>query len=184
MKILAVSDSPVTEGLKSRVIDNNIDLIITAGDFSYWGLEQLKDINHIPKIGVYGNHCTRGYMQELGIVDLHLNKFEFQGISFAGFEGSVRYKDGDKPMYTQIEAMSLLPYIPKADVMVTHCPPFGINDDTDLAHTGFEVLLKYLETYKPQYWFHGHTYPTKENIITEFEGTKIFYTDPEIIVEI
>jgi hypothetical protein len=37
---------------------------------------------------------------------------------------------------------------------------------------------------KPKAWFHGHTYPKESNLINQFEDTKIFYTDPEIIVEI
>jgi uncharacterized protein len=185
MKILAISDFPVEEGLKQRVIDNKIDLIICCGDFSIFGLKEVGEIDWIPKIGVYGNHCTRGYMGELGITDLHLKRVEIGGYTFAGFEGSVRYKDERyAPMFSQEEAYNLVEFIPKADIIISHCPPFGINDQEDLAHNGFKALRDYLITNKPKAWFHGHTYPTKENLITDFEGTKIFYTDPEIIVEI
>jgi uncharacterized protein len=185
MKILAVSDFPIEDGLKQRVIDNNIDLIISCGDFGISGIKQLGEIDWIPKIGVYGNHCTRGYMEEFGIIDLHLKKIEINGITFAGFEGCVRYKiDKYAPMWTQEEADELVKKLPVADVIISHCPPFGINDQEDLAHEGFKALKNFLILNKPKAWFHGHTYPTEDNIINQFEDTKIFYTDPEIIVEI
>lgn len=185
MKILAISDRPIKEGLAQRVLDNQIDLIITAGDFSIQELEQLRGINHIPKIGVYGNHCTRGYMAELGIINLHLSKFEYQGFSFTGFEGCVRYKDSESsPMWTQDEANELVKSMPVAHIIVSHCPPFGINDNQDTAHIGFYALLSYLKQNQPKYWFHGHTYPDPATMIHQFDNTKIFFTDPEIIVEI
>ncbi len=185
MKVLALSDRPIKDGLIQRVLNNQIELIITAGDFSIRGLEQLRSITHIPKIGVYGNHCTRGYMEELGITNIHLNIFEFQGVTFTGFEGCVRYKDSQQsPMWTQEEAYKLVASMPPANVVVSHCPPFGINDNQDLAHQGFHALRDYLIKNQPKYWFHGHTYPDSNEMINNFNDTRIFYTDPEIIVEI
>jgi uncharacterized protein len=142
MRILALSDFPIQEGLRQKVIHNKIDLIISCGDFGVEGIEQLRQIDWIPKIGVYGNHCTRGYMDEFGIIDLHLKKFEYQGISFAGFEGCVRYKRSSfEPMYTQEEAFELVKQLPIVDVIISHCPPYGINDNPDLA---ILVLKHYL----------------------------------------
>jgi uncharacterized protein len=185
MKIIAVSDTGIRPGFKQRVIDNNIDLVICCGDFSIWGIQQVGEIDWIPKIGVYGNHCTRGYMQDLGIIDLHLKKFELNGLIFTGFEGSVRYKDSEfAPMFTQEEAFELVKSMPIADVVISHCPPRGINDQDDLPHTGFDALHDYLKTNNPMAWFHGHTHPPDlDNIMMEYDNTKIYYTDPEIIVD-
>jgi uncharacterized protein len=185
MKIIAVSDTGIKPGFKQRVIDNNIDLIICCGDFSIWGIKQVGEVDWIPKIGVYGNHCTRGYMEELEIIDLHLKKFELEGLTFSGFEGSVRYKDSEfAPMFTQAEAHELVKILPVADVIISHCPPKGINDQEDLPHTGFEALLDYLNTNSPMAWFHGHTHPEDlSNTMTQYQNTKIYFTDPEIIVD-
>ena len=185
MNIMAISDHGLKEGFANRIYENNIDLIITCGDFSIFGLAQLREITDIPKIGVYGNHCTRGYMEEHGIFNLHLKQFEFMGLSFGGFEGSVRYKaDPYAVMWTQEEADILVPQMPIVDIIVTHCPPRGINDASDLPHTGFNALRDYLITNTPKAWFHGHTYPSAESLVTSFNETRIIYTDPEIIVQI
>jgi uncharacterized protein len=185
MKILALSDWPPAPGLYERIINNHIDLVITCGDLGLFDLQDLKKVTHIPKIGVYGNHCTRGYMEELGIIDLHLNTISINGLTFGGFEGCVRYKDSQyAPMWTQDEAFEMMKNFPPVDVFVSHCPPFGINDHGDTAHTGFKALLNYLTTKQPKTWFHGHTYPVDLTIVKEYDGTLIHYTDPEIIVEI
>jgi uncharacterized protein len=183
MKILALSDQSIKPNLIERVIDNQIDLIITCGDFSYSGIQQLGEIKTIPKIGVYGNHCTRGYMEELGIINLHLKQFEMSGLTFSGFEGCVRYKqDPYAVMFTQEEAFEMVKLLPKSDIIISHCPPFGVNDNKDNAHIGFKALREFLINNSPRVWLHGHTYPD-ENFTTQFQNTKIYYTDPEIIID-
>ncbi len=44
------------------------------------------------------------------------------------------------------------------DVMVTHAPPRGIHDNTDMAHKGFESLLGFIDRFKPALLLHGHTH--------------------------
>lgn len=187
MKILALSDTYTPKEVLLQIIySNKIDLIITCGDFSLFDISWLKKVIDIPKIGVYGNHCTRGYMEELGIINLHLKSVTVNDLVFAGFEGCVRYKDSQfAPMYTQLEAIELVKQLPKADIIISHCPPLGINDDQNsLSHTGFAALLNYLNQYRPKAWFHGHTHPLKEQILTNYKSTQIFYTDPYILVEL
>lgn len=161
MIVLAIADRASRESIIGLVNKHSIELICTLGDLDYSSLHELKDITTIPKIGVYGNHCSGSYFDELGIRNMHLSIFEYNGIVFGGFEGSVRYKD-DKyaPMYTQDEASTLLHDFPKVDVMLTHCPPYKINDEPEeIAHQGFKALRSYLEEMRPKYLLHGHTYP-------------------------
>ncbi len=185
MKILAIADRAPKEKIKDILAKYPIELICTLGDLDYQSLSELKDINHIPKIGVYGNHCSGIYFDDLGIKNMHLRTFECKGLSFGGFEGSVRYKnDPYAPMYTQEEASALLETFPKVDVMLCHCPPLGINDEPEIAHQGFKALRDYIEKHKPKYLLHGHTYPNENNIITEHQGTKIIYVFSDKIVEL
>jgi predicted phosphodiesterase len=187
MKILAIADRPPKEKIKNILEKNkDVNLICTLGDLDYFSLIELKDINNIPKIGVYGNHDSGKYFDELGITNLHLKTFEFMGYIFGGFEGSVRYKQNPHAiMYTQEEAFELLKDFPGVDIMLAHCPPYGINDEPEeLAHQGFKALREYIEIKKPKYFFHGHTYPTKENLITKFCETQIIYIYEEKIIEI
>ena len=92
MKILAIADRPPKKSICETVLEEKIDLIITLGDLEYTQIAELKYIKDIPKIGVYGNHCTPGYMELLDITDLHLKTTTINGLTFGGFDGSHRYK--------------------------------------------------------------------------------------------
>ncbi len=186
MKILAVADKPPRERIKSTLDRNNIDLICTLGDLGQFSISELANINNIPKLGVYGNHCSGTYFEVLGITNMHLKTFEYGGLVFGGFEGCVRYKDDtDAKMYTQDEAAELLKDFPRVDVMLVHCPPYGINDEPEeLAHQGFRALRAYVEEKKPKYLLHGHTYPTEHNIVTRCAETEVVYVHGGIVIEL
>lgn len=186
MNILAIADRPPRTSIKSILEQNKIDLICTLGDLDLFGIRELENITHIPKIGVYGNHCSGMYFEPLGITNLHLNTFEYQGLTFGGFEGSVRYKaDKYAKMYTQEEATALLADFPRVDIMLTHCPPFGVNDEPEeIAHQGFHALRDYVERAKPQYLFHGHTYPTAKTLVKKLAGTNIVYVFEDRIISL
>ena len=186
MKILAIADRPPRESIKSTLSKNKIDLICTLGDLDGISLAELKDVTDIPKIGVYGNHCFGTYFESLGIKNMHLQTFEFGGLTFGGFEGSIRYKQNPyAKMYTQEEAYGLLKDFPGVDVMLAHSPPYGINDEPEeLAHQGFKALREYLDKERPKYFFHGHTYPTAENIVKKFADTEIIYIYEDKLIDI
>jgi Icc-related predicted phosphoesterase len=186
MQILAIADRPPREKIKSILDKNPVDLICTLGDLDQFSLSELVDIKNIPKIGVYGNHCSGMYFEPLGITNMHLKTFEIGGLVFGGFEGCVRYKkDPSVKMYTQEEASELLKDFPHVDVMLTHCPPYGVNDEpNELAHQGFKALREYVERKKPKYLLHGHTYPSSENLVTRFADTEIVYVYEDKLVEV
>ena len=71
----------------------------------------------------------------------------------------------------------------KADVVITHCPPKGVNDD-DGIHQGWEAMVKYVKKNKPNLLIHGHTYPDKENFTKRLFDTKIEYVQGYKIIEI
>jgi len=181
---LCIADRPPRKSILAWVQEHPIDLIITLGDLEYLQIVELGQITNIPKIGVYGNHCTPGYMEDLGIFNLHLQTFEFNGISFGGFEGSPRYKhDPYAKMYTDDEAAILLQQLPNVDVLISHSPPRGINDEDDPAHIGFQALRTYIEQKQPRYFLHGHTYPKPEALITKHLTTEIIYVNGDQLVE-
>lgn len=186
MKILAIADRPPTHSIRETVEKEQIDLICTLGDLDALQLRELANITHIPKLGVYGNHCSGNYFENLGIVNMHLNVVEQGGLKFGGFEGCVRYKPSSwAKMYTQEEATELLKHFPKVDIMLCHCPPFGINDDkNDDAHIGYKALLEYVERESPRYLFHGHTYPKPEELVKNYLDTRIEYVYGDRVIEI
>jgi Icc-related predicted phosphoesterase len=177
MHILIIADTKPKRQISEWVATEKIDLIVTLGDLEQSELSELEAITHIPKIGVYGNHCFPGYMENLGIYDMHMHTWSFGGLTFGGFEGCVRYKKNPyAKMYTQEEATALMQHFPRVDVFIAHSPPLGINDDTDPAHVGFSAFRTYLETKQPRYFLHGHTYPKEAELIRNFINTEIVYT--------
>ncbi len=184
MQILAIADRPPREKIE-RILDRNpVELICTLGDLDQFSLAELENITDIPKLGVYGNHDSGLYFERLGIRNMHCTTFEHHGLVFGGFEGSVRYKnDPDAALYTQEEAAELLKNFPRVDVMLVHCPPYGVNDEPDdLAHQGFKALRTYVEKKKPKHLLHGHTYPTADSLITRLGDTEIVYVYGDKIV--
>lgn len=186
MKILAIADRAPREKIKLILDKNPVDLICTLGDLDQFSLTGLADINNIPKLGVYGNHCSGMYFKPLGIINMHLKIFEFGGIVFGGFEGCVRYKkDSYAKMYTQEEVFELLKDFPRVDVMLVHCPPYGVNDEQeDSAHQGYKALREYAVRKKPKYLLHGHTYPTADTIVKKFIDTEIIYVYEDKIIDL
>lgn len=176
MNILAIADRSPKIDIISTINEKEIDIVITLGDLDRWDLLPLKEISSVPKIGIYGNHDSGTYMPELGIWDMHLKLWDFQGLRFGGFQGCVRYKNNpDAIMCTQEEAQQLMQNFPKVDVFISHCPPRGINDEEEIAHQGFDALRLYIDTQQPKVWLHGHTYPTEENIVKQHGPTRIEY---------
>lgn len=186
MKIFSIADKPPKDSIRSLLDSNDIDMICTLGDLDQFSLSELASVDSIPKLGVYGNHCSGTYFQPLGITNMHLKIYEYGGLVFGGFEGCVRYKDDPyAKMYSQEEAAELLRDFPRVDVMLVHCPPYGINDEPEeLAHQGFRALRAYVEEKKPKYLLHGHTYPIAHNLVTRCAETEVVYVHGGIVIEL
>jgi len=163
LRALVISDATPNFGTRTLaevISDKAIDLLITVGDLhrsDIAGADRLP----VPVIGVYGNHCDVRYLEDLGATNLHLSQVEIGGITFTGVQGCVRYKDGSKDLlYTQSEYSNMIRQLPRTDVLVTHCPPAGINDHrSDPAHVGIEELRRWVDVTEPRMVIHGHTYP-------------------------
>lgn len=180
MKLLALAARPPHMSIERSIADlcqrEGVELICTLGDLERSDILELEQITAIPKIGVYGNHCSGNYMPEIGIVNMHLQTAQLGSIRLGGFEGCVRYKEGDAPMFTQEQAARLLQNFPPVDVFLSHAPPYGINDEPEeVTHQGFHALRKYLDEQQPRLWLHGHTYPSAGELITQHGPTRIEY---------
>ena len=185
MRILVIADRGPSRPIKEMLAEQPIDVIVTLGDLELSDIRYLELVTDIPKLGVYGNHCSGMYMPEIGMENMHMRAKEVKGVVFGGFEGCVKYKNSSAKMYTQEEASAMFDGFPKVDVMLVHCPPYGVNDDvTDISHTGFVGLRDYVERERPKYLFHGHTYPKDNELVTQFMDTQIRYVFGEKIIEI
>lgn len=185
MKTLVIADRRPEIDITSTVLLEKIELVITLGDLSREEIFGLENVNHIPKIGIYGNHDDGMYMNDYGILNIHLKIWDFGGIRFGGFQGCVRYKDNPTAiMYTQQEAKNLMQGFPSVDVFISHCPPRGINDEEEQSHQGFDALRDYIDNQQPKIWLHGHTYPTAENIFRQYLSTRVVYVFKYKIIDL
>jgi len=182
----------------------NVDLVIGCGDLPYYYLEYVISMLDVPLLFVRGNHDKKIEHTEAGscsapagAVDLHHRALIVNRLLFAGVEGSLRYSRGPF-QYSQSDMWShvlrLVPgmIINKArygrylDVFVTHAPPRGIHDKSDLPHQGIDAFRWLLRVFQPAYHFHGHIHVYHPNEITEtrFERTRVINTYGYKMIEI
>jgi uncharacterized protein len=158
LRALVLADEPPYVPLE-RLLGKEVDIVLCLGDLSRPDLEPLGSAR-LPKLGVHGNHDDGGEFTGLGIESVHLRRVELGGLWFGGFSGSHEYHRDPRYTWTQKQASKLLSKLGHVDVLLSHSPPFGINDDPgDPAHVGLVGLREYVEREHPAMLLHGHTYP-------------------------
>ena len=158
--------------------------VVCLGDLDRAWIESLAHLR-MPRVGVHGNHDPERLLLEVEVDDLHLKRTSLGGLTVAGFEGCVRYGSGGPHQYTQRQASKLARRLPAADVLLTHCPPRGINDDPDdPAHVGFDGLLDWVRRNEPRHVLHGHTHPLGGHVMSRFEGTRIHWIRGARVVQL
>jgi Icc-related predicted phosphoesterase len=208
MKALAVSDRVMNHIYDSQVrrIYPDVELLIGCGDLPYYYLEFLISSFDLPLIYVRGNHDDkpqytsdgRILTRVQGGIDLHGKVRMVNGLLCAGIQGSMRYLPDHHLMYTdremRREILKLLPrwlwaqrrFKRPVDILVTHSPPFGIHDDTDHPHKGFESFLTLMQLLKPRYLLHGHVHKVGSSIPyrTVYHDTTVINVFPYRQIEI
>ncbi|WP_232490780.1 metallophosphoesterase family protein [Mycobacterium dioxanotrophicus] len=190
MRLLVVADSAHTwpedpDGrydLAPLVDRHRPDALLSLGDYSTAHAEVMVRSGAPVRLGVYGNHCTQDYMPGHGIVDLIADRrlpARHTTLTLAGHrpltvlavQGCVRYKpDRHDVLFTQREYAAAIDPLPAAELVITHCPPAGINDDQDAAHEGIAALRRWVDRHQPRWLLHGHTYdkpPSSRHGITD-----------------
>ena len=184
MRVLALADRPPHADPEDLARQARVDAVVCLGDLDPAWIESLERVR-VPKLGVYGNHDDDEYMHAFGIENLHLKSESLHGRSFCGFEGCVRYKPTGDRQYTQKQATKLARRLPSADVLLCHCPPFGVNDDPDdPAHVGFVALRAWVECNRPKVLLHGHTHPTPGMLQTRLDGTRVIYVNGARVLDL
>ncbi len=174
MLVLAVSDT-VNETLHSpavRQVACGVEMVLSCGDLPSDYLEYIVSMLDVPLFYVNGNHGSAGgeKAEPEGAQNVDGRVVEYKGLLVAGLEGSMRYNNKPKYQYTENEMrakiarlspalmMNRMRYGRYLDVLITHAPPFGIHDGTDLPHRGFESFLWFIKHYQPRYLIHGHVH--------------------------
>lgn len=208
MKVLAVSDK-IEEQIYSPAIRSrfsDVELVFGCGDLGFYYLEFIVTMLSRPVLYVRGNHDDRPQYasngREIthaeGCLDIDGKVLYQSGLLVAGIEGSMRYRPDGKCMYTDSEiAAKLFRMAPRLainrlrtgrflDVLVTHSPPYGIHDRSDLAHTGFKPFLNFMRLFRPRYLLHGHVHNYNPLAITEtrYYDTFVINVYPHKVIDI
>jgi len=170
MKLVIISDTHTKE--KDIILPKG-DILIHAGDFDIRGSLDLQiiiewfeslDFKHI--VWIAGNHDL--YLEQLFKANINpimpeniyylCNSFiEIEGIKFWGSPFSPQFGIGWAFNSHRAELKELWDIIPeKTDIVITHCPPFGINDEVKGVNQGCAFLRDKLKEIKPKYHIHGH----------------------------
>ena len=183
MKILAVSDQALDRiySLSANGHFKDVELILGCGDLPFEYLEYLVTMLNVPMLYVPGNHDPEHNprverSQPEGGSNLDLQIVRHKKFLIGGFGGSIRYRPDGTNQHSQqdayIRAFSMLPrlllnrmqYGRALDILISHSPPFGLHDDSDLAHQGLKALNWLTRIAQPRYHFHGHTHLYKSNL--------------------
>ena len=170
MNLLIIADD---ESLGLRIPDCNVDLLISCGDLpDSLILEAAKRCHSCEILAVKGNHDSSASFPAQ-IRDLHLNLFQFRGVTFGGFCGSWKYKPRGNYLFEDSEVEQRLSNFPPVDIFVTHNSPRLIHDRDDDVHIGFVAFNHYVHRVNPKLMLHGHQHQNVESMIgrTRIIGT-------------
>lgn len=173
MKILCVSDraEPMLYGPSLNAYAAGVEAVISCGDLPFEYLEYIVTFLGVPVYYVLGNHDPSPESKACpgGCTPLDGRIVEAGGLVLAGLSGSRLYSGGPN-QYTERQmrrrARTLSARIrcrrllgrPAPRVFVTHAPPFGLGDQEDPAHVGFESFLGLIDRHRPPLWVHGHVH--------------------------
>jgi Icc-related predicted phosphoesterase len=170
-KALALADAPPHAPIPELVAALEPELILLLGDLELAWTDGLADVD-LPKLGVRGNHDPPDALEAVGAEDLHLRVVERGGLTFAGFGWVDEERAGE-----------LLDRLPGADVLLTHVPPAGVNDDPDdPMHCGSPALRAWVERHQPRLLLHGHTYPAMP--VRRLGPTEVLYVRGAVPVQL
>jgi Icc-related predicted phosphoesterase len=198
VKILTVSDVEVNLLYSPRIQERcaDVDLILSCGDLPYYYLEYVVSMLDVPLVYVLGNHhnqaedgITGSHRYPEGGTNLHRRTHREEGLLLAGIEGSLRYNNG-AGQYSQSEMwMAVWSLVPGLllnrlrfgrylDVLITHAPPWKIQDGADRPHQGVKAFVWLDRVFKPAVHFHGHThqYRLDARLETAFHETTVVNT--------
>ena len=179
MKVLCVSDhvERLLHGPGLTSYARGVEAVISCGDLPFDYLEYLVTFLGVPVYYVLGNHDPGpdGPEHPGGCTPLDGRVVEAEdasgatGMVLAGLSGSRLYSGGpnqytERQMRGRARALSArirwrrLLGKPGPTVFVTHSPPFGLGDEEDPAHVGFESFLGLIDRHEPSLWLHGHVH--------------------------
>ncbi len=208
LKVLTVSDEVVNVIYSPKIKERfgEVDLVLSCGDLPFYYLEFIVDTLNVPLYFVYGNHdlrveytySGRTKVAPGGCVNLDNRIVEHNGLLIGGLQGSMKYSNSPRYQYTDFEMrvkiwrmtpallLNRLRWGRYLDILITHAPPYGINNGKDLCHRGFKSFLRFIERYRPRYLIHGHhhVYGRPQSTDIVYQGTRVINTVGYRVIEL
>ncbi|MGA2640126.1 MAG: metallophosphoesterase [Spirochaetia bacterium] len=201
-------------GLKERY--GKVDLVLSAGDLTLGYYDFIISSLNRPLYFVFGNHHlehrrhygkvadpfasveeSAPWQNSAGAVCLEGRVVRVHGLTIAGLGGSIWYNGGENQFTDFTMFITMLRLFPGLlwhrvvhgrflDVLITHSPPYGINDLPDPCHTGFRIFLWFMRTFKPRYLVHGHVHLYDRNAAREarYGATTIVNAYDHAVIEL
>ena len=191
MNILAVTDIHSSgrinqTGLSEIITQENIDLLIIAGDITTWGTAKLVEkilskFNNleIPIFYVPGNMDPKKVtdIQMTNITPLHNKAIEHSGITFIGIGGSNPTPFPCPNIFSEEEINQMLETAKQTTeenvplILVSHAPPKNSEADKTRGgqHVGSVAVRNFVEKYDPLAVICGHIHESKS--ISEIDKT-------------
>ena len=120
-----------------------------------------------------------------------------RGLIIAGLGGSIWYNGGENQFTDLAMFFIMLRLLPALcwhrivhgrflDLLVTHSPPYGINDLPDPCHTGFRIFLWFMKAFRPRYLVHGHVHLYDRNATREatYGSTRIINAYDHVVIDL
>ena len=196
MNILVLSDVECP-ALWDYYVPGRLDsyqLILACGDLDASYLSFVVTMAKCPVLYVPGNHDThyeKNPPRGCDPIDDHF--VVYNGVRILGLGGCRKYHEGPH-QYTEAQMRRRIRRLrwqlwrhKGVDIVVTHAPPAGIGDADDVAHRGFEELLKLMDKYHPKYLLHGHvhlSYGTDQTRVRHYGDTKVINTSQRYVLEV
>jgi Icc-related predicted phosphoesterase len=169
VKLLIFSDIHEDWLALERLMNQDADLYVAAGDLANWGRGLEKAASILAKRGdkmwlLPGNHESDSdievFCKEHGFRNLHGASFELAGYQVAGLGCSNPTPFNTPGEYTESQlAERLTPFSGlKPLILICHCPP----KDTELdeagpgEHYGSSAIKQFIDAQQPEYFFCGH----------------------------
>lgn len=203
LRILAISDEPeaALDSEATRRGLQPVDLIIGCGDLRADYLTFVTDaFRGVPLVYVRGNHdigeAWRAAESERlphALTDGRVRIVE--GLAILGFSGSPEYNDPKEKMQVSAAGMWLrsmrgwLAVVGRRRplLVISHAPPRGLNDASDLTHRGFTAFRWLIDRLRPPLWLHGHTALVRRGLdarCLRHEGTLLYNCTGATLVEL
>ena len=172
MKILLLADQAepsLWEHLDKRKLEG-VELVLSCGDLPAEYLSFLTCFTSAPILYGHGNHDGRYEKKPPeGCICVEDTIYTHNGLRILGLGGSMRYRTGphmytEREMQRRVRRLRFKLWRSKGfDILLTHAPAYQLGDDTDLAHTGFQVFLELIDKYQPRYLIHGHVHQSYQH---------------------